>query len=367
VNAIAVVPGTRGVRVVDRPEPAVTAPDEVKLKVVRVGICGTDREEAAGGRALLPDGQKDLVIGHEMLGQVVDAGAAVQRVKKGDYAVFTVRRPCGKCLPCAMLRPDMCRSGTYRERGIWGLDGYQTEFVVDRECWVVRVPERLAAVGVLAEPMSVVEKAIHEAERVQFARVPDALATPDWLSDRRCLVAGLGPIGLLAAMILRLRGARVFGLDVVDPGTARPQWLEHIGGTYVDGRNIGPRGVEDALGAMDVIVEATGVPRLAFNLLEALAPDGVIALTGIPGGARPLELPGGELVRAMVLNNTLMFGSVNAARGHFQMGVNDLDHGLEVWGRHLEQLITHRAKVSEAEGLLEAHPAEEIKTVVEWG
>jgi threonine dehydrogenase-like Zn-dependent dehydrogenase len=367
MRAIAVAPGTRGARVVERPEPRIAAPDEVKLKVVRVGICGTDREEAAGGRALAPEGQADLVIGHEMLGQVVDAGAAVERVKKGDYAVFTVRRPCGACLPCTMLRPDMCRTGKYRERGIWGLDGYQTEFVVDRECWITRVPARLASIGVLAEPMSVVEKAIHEAERVQFARLPDAAATPDWLAGRRCLVTGLGPIGLLAAMILRLRGASVLGLDVVDPGTARPQWLEHIGGRYVDGRSIGPRSVGDAIGAMDVIVEATGVPRLAFNLLEALAPDGVIALTGIPGGVRPVQMPGGELVRAVVLGNTLLFGSVNAARDHFQMGVNDLGRGVEVWGEHVEELITQRAKVEEAEGVLSTHPAEEIKAVVEWG
>jgi threonine dehydrogenase-like Zn-dependent dehydrogenase len=366
MRAIAVAPGKRGVRVVERPEPEISAPDEVKLKVVSVGICGTDREEAAGGRALAPEGQADLVIGHEMLGQVVDAGAAVERVKKGDYAVFTVRRPCGQCLPCTMLRPDMCRTGKYRERGIWGLDGYQTEFVVDRECWITRVPPRLASIGVLAEPMSVVEKAIQEAERVQFVRLPDAGATPDWLAGRRCLVAGLGPIGLLAAMLLRLRGARVFGLDVVDSGTARPQWLEHIGGGYVDGRNIGPRGVENAIGAMDLIVEATGVPKLAFNLLEALAPGGIIALTGIPGGTRMVETPGGELLRSVVLSNTLMFGSVNAARDHFHMGVNDLEQGMEVWGKHVERLITHRAKVEEAEGVLAGQPAEEIKTIVEW-
>src|SRR5512140_2926153 len=126
MKAIAVVPGTDQVRLVDRSEPSIASPDEVKLRIISVGICGTDREEAAGGRALAPSRQKDLVIGHEMLGQVVETGKTVTRVKQGDYAVFTVRRGCGKCMPCAMNRPDMCRTGEYTERGILGADGYQT-------------------------------------------------------------------------------------------------------------------------------------------------------------------------------------------------------------------------------------------------
>ena len=125
-----------------------------------MGICGTDREEVSGGRAQAPEGQKELVIGHEMLGQVVSAGSSVTRVKAGDYAVFTVRRGCGECACCLMNRADMCQTGKYRERGIRGLDGYQTEFVVDREQYIVQVTAELEPVGVLMEPLSVVEKAI---------------------------------------------------------------------------------------------------------------------------------------------------------------------------------------------------------------
>lgn len=129
MRAVAIVPDTTTVHLVDRPEPSIIAIDEVKVRVLRVGICGTDREEAMGGRARPPDGQQELVIGHEVVGQVVEVGQSVTRVRAGDYAVFTVRRGCGQCLPCAMNRPDMCRTGTYRERGIWGLDGYQAESV----------------------------------------------------------------------------------------------------------------------------------------------------------------------------------------------------------------------------------------------
>ena len=148
--------------------------------------------------------------------------------------------------------------------------------------------------------------------------------SPDWISGRPCLVAGLGPVGLLAAMVLRLRGGEVYGLDVVDSGSARPQWLNGVGGHYVDGRQVPADQVDKRIGSMDLILDATGVAQLEFNLLDALALNGVYALTGIPSGDRPLQIPGAELVRKLVLDNQIMLGSVNAARGHFQMGVHDL-------------------------------------------
>lgn len=366
MNAIAVVPGEAGVRQVERPEPSVQRPDEVKLRVVRVGICGTDREEVSGGRARTPDGAKELVIGHEMMGRVEQVGSAVTRVEPGDYAVFTVRRGCGACLPCAMNRPDMCSTGQWRERGIWGLDGYQTEHVVDREPYVVRVPPELAGVGVLAEPLSVVEKAIDEAMRVQAARRPDLATEPDWLHGRRCLVAGLGPIGLLAAMVLRLRGADVYGLDVVDADSARPRWLAGIGGHYVDGREVPADKVDDKCGAMELILEATGIPSLEFDLLDALALNGVYVLTGIPGGDRPVQVQGAELLRRLVLQNQLMLGSVNAARGHFQLGVDDLHAAHLRWGDQVAGLITRQWPAARYAEAFAEHGADAIKEVIAW-
>ncbi len=366
MKAIALKPGTTKLNLADLPEPAVTSPDDVKVRVLRVGICGTDREEASGGRALAPEGRAELVIGHEMFGQVVETGKSVLQVKPGDYAVFTVRRGCGECLPCLMNRSDMCLTGKYHERGIWGLDGFQTEFVVDKERYVVRVPGELEPVGVLTEPLSVAEKAIEESVRVQSARLPEASAAPDWLRGRRCLVAGLGPIGLLAALALRLRGAEVYGLDVVDSKSARPQWLDHIGGAYVDGRNVPPDKVERELGQMNMIFEATGVAPLEFNLLDALGKNGVYVLTGIPGGDRPLQLDGAELIRRLVLGNQVMIGSVNASRGHFQMAVDDLDRARLAWGDHVTRLISHRRQYTEFQTTLTRHEADEIKVVLEW-
>ncbi len=366
MKAIAIVPGTPGSRLVDRPEPSVTAQDEVKVRIMRVGICGTDREEVSGGRAQAPDGQKELVIGHEMFGQVVAVGSYVTRVKPGDFAVFTVRRGCGQCASCLMNRADMCQTGNYKERGIRGLDGYQTEYVVDQEQYIVQVAAELEAVGVLMEPLSVVEKAIDEALRLQTVRCPDAAVTPDWLHGRRCLVAGLGPVGLLAAMVLRLRGGEVYGLDVVDPNTARPKWLSGVGGHYIDGRQIPADQVEQKIGGMDFILDATGIAPLEFNLLDALALNGMYVLTGIPGGDRPLQIPGAELIRQLVLDNQVMLGSVNAASGHFQMAADDLAQAHLRWGAQIASLITNRYSQDQFAGMKDQHQPDAIKEVVEW-
>ncbi len=367
MKAISLIPQTTNVQLVDIPEPTIAASDEIKLRVLAVGICGTDREEVLGGRADAPAGQQALVIGHEMFGQVVEVGPAVTRVLPGDLAVFTVRRGCGQCLPCLMNRSDMCHTGNYLERGIKGLNGYQCEYVVDKEQYVVRIPPELDKVGVLCEPLSVAEKAIDEAVRLQLARLPDAPSRPDWLNGRICLVAGLGPIGLLAAVALRLRGATVFGLDIVDEGSTRPQWLEKIGGKYLDGRKVNPSQVDSLVAPMELIFESTGVASLEFNLLDALAPNGLYVLTGIPGGDRPLEIPGAQLIRQLVLGNQLLVGSVNAARDHYQMAVDDLSAARLLWGDHIEELITHRYPYLEYKAALDQHPEGEIKVVVEWG
>ena len=179
-------------------------------------------------------------------------------------------------------------------------------------------------------------------------------------------MAGLGPIGLLAAMALQLRGAEVYGLDVVDITSPRPQWLLDIGGQYVDGRQLPPERVEASLGPMDLVFDATGIAAVEFNLLDALGPNGVYVLTGIPGGDRPLQVPGAELIRRLVLSNQVMLGSVNAARDHLQLAVDDLAQAQLRWGDHAARLITHRHPSTDFAAALAGHPTDEIKALIEW-
>jgi threonine dehydrogenase-like Zn-dependent dehydrogenase len=266
-----------------------------------------------------------------------------------------------------MNRSDMCQTGLYSERGIWALDGYQTEYVVDHGQYVVRVAPELEAVGVLVEPFSVAAKAISEAVHLQLTRLPDSATSLDWLSGKRCLVAGLGPIGLLAALSLRLRGGDVWGLDIVDADTPRPRWLDLIGAHYLDGRQITPDHRIDQIGTFDLIFEATGIVSLEFDLLDALAMNGVYAVTGIPSGDRPLTLSGAEFMRRLVLRNQVMVGSVNASRDHFQLAVNDLVLAEARWPQRLGDLITHRHPYEDFKSAFQHHGSDEIKVVLEWG
>jgi glucose 1-dehydrogenase len=353
-------------RLVERPEPTVNRDDEIKVRMARVGICGTDRYETAGGNIHPPPGRDELVLGHEMFGQVMETGPAVKRVKPGDYAVFTVRRSCGHCVPCSLNRSDMCETGDYTERGIFREDGFQAECVVDKEQYIVSVPPELEPVGVLVEPLSVLEKAIDEALRIQLNRLPGYSGTFDWFYDRKCLVAGLGPIGLLAGAVLLLHGAQVYGLDIVDAGSPRPQWLEARGGTYLDGRKVDIERMPFDIGRMDVVVDATGIAKLQFDLLRTLAVNGIYAVTGIPSGKHPIEIAGPELMSSLVANNQVMFGSVNAARCHFQTAVEDLRNALNRWGSAMTELITHRRPYSEFDGVFEEQKPDEIKVVMEW-
>ena len=366
MKAIAVVTDSTTIRTIDVPEPSITEPDQIKVKVLQVGICGTDREEASGGRAMPPKGQNELIIGHEMIGQVVETGKSVSQFKPNDFAVFTVRRGCGICLPCLMNRADMCLTGNYSERGIWRLNGYEAEFVVDKEQYAVHIPDDLKDIGVLTEPMSIVEKAIDEVTRVQSMRLPDAPATPNWIFHRSCLVAGLGPVGLLGALALRLRGADVYGLDIVDKDSPRARWLMDIGGHYIDGREISADHVDDAIGPMDIILEAAGIARLDFELIDALAINGAFVLTGIPGGDRPIQVSGAELMRRFVLKNQIMIGSVNASRDHFQSAVNDLSAARVRWGDLVGKLITHRYAYQDFLKAFRDHQDGEIKAVIDW-
>jgi threonine dehydrogenase-like Zn-dependent dehydrogenase len=365
MKALAITPGTTDLSLIDRPEPVLSKATQIKAKVLQVGICGTDREEAAGGRADAPSGSSQLIIGHEMFCQVVETGTAVTLAKPGDYGVFMVRRPCGKCPACAARRSDMCQTGNYTERGIKGADGFQQEFVIDDEAYFLPVPAGIKHLGVLTEPMSVGEKAIDEAVRIQTARLPGTDPS-GWLRGKQVLVVGLGPIGLLAVAILRLRGAEVLGLDIVDADSIRARTLRNFGGRYVDGRHTKALDLDDIFGQIDLIFEATGVAQLEFDLIDALGINGVYVLTGIPAGDRPVTMQPGSLMQQLVLKNQVLLGSVNASYEHYRMAIKDIEAAWLHFPTAMGAIITDRHPYTDFATVLEHHSADEIKCVLEW-
>jgi threonine dehydrogenase-like Zn-dependent dehydrogenase len=366
MKAISLKPGTTDISLIDVEEPSITASDEVKIKMYQVGICGTDREEAAGGRSEAPVGKKNLIIGHEMFGQIIQKGEKVNSVNVGDYGVFTVRRGCGRCRACNNNRSDMCYTGEYTERGIKGADGFQSQFVVDKEQYLVKVPETIKEIGVLTEPMSVAEKAIDEAMIIQTARLRNFDKADNWLNGKRALVAGIGPIGLMAAFALKLRGAEVLGMDIVDENTLRPQILKQIGGTYIDGRKINVTDIDAVCGEADFVFEAAGIAKLQIQLIDTLAINGIYVATGIPAGERPLNIPAGYIMQQLVLKNQIILGSVNASIAHYQMAVKDLVSCYSKWTDSIRQVITEKVAYADFRDALYHQQADEIKVVVEW-
>jgi threonine dehydrogenase-like Zn-dependent dehydrogenase len=366
MKAIAIVPHTKQIFLTDVEEPAIRSADDVKIKIWHVGICGTDREETAGGRADAPAGKKNLIIGHEMFGQVVEVGKNVTTVKPGDFAVCTVRRGCGSCKACLNNRSDMCYTGNYTERGIKGADGYQAEYVVDSEQYVVKLPEDIADIGVLTEPMSVAAKAIDEAMMIQAARLKDFDNPSDWLHGKRALVAGIGPIGLMAAFALRLKGAEVIGLDIVEEQSIRAQLLEAIGGRYLNGNIIQVTDIDDKIGQIDFAFEATGIATLQFQLIDTLGINAIYVATGIPSGERSLTLRGGALMQQLVLMNQVVLGSVNAGIQHYRQAVEYLAQSKKRWPDLIKKVITHRFPFKDFIQAFEQHPADEIKAIIDW-
>jgi threonine dehydrogenase-like Zn-dependent dehydrogenase len=213
--------------------------------------------------------------------------------------------------------------------------------------------------------MSVVVKAIEESLLIQTTRLPGS-DPKTWLRGKRALVAGLGPIGLLSAFVLKLRGAELWGLDIVDESSSRPSIFKEIGGKYINGRTVKTEKIDDQFGKMDFIFEATGIASLELQLMDALGMNGIYVLTGIPSGDRPVCVLGAELMQKMVLMNQIMLGSVNAGKTHYLQAVDELIEIKNRFGNTINKLITERTNFSSFRDVLDLHSPDEIKAVVEW-
>jgi threonine dehydrogenase-like Zn-dependent dehydrogenase len=304
----------------------------VLVKVLRVGVDGTDKEINSAEYSAAPDGYDFLVIGHEGFGRVEAVGPNVSFLRPGDYVVATVRRP-GKSLYDAIGLQDMTTDDEYFERGINLRHGYLTEYYVEDESFVVKVPKGLKQVGVLLEPMTVAQKGITQAYEIQRRMKV-------WRPEKAA-VMGAGTLGLLASLVLRLRG-----LEVTTFGrTARPylnaDLLEQIGARYV---NTAERTIEDAgreFGPFDLIFEGTGSSAVVFDSMLALAKNGVLVLSSITGGGRTLAVPADRINLEFVLGNKVMVGTVNASRDNFESGVADMAQAESEYPGWLGRLLTH--------------------------
>ena len=304
----------------------------VMVKVLRVGLDGTDREINAAEYGAAPPGSDFLVLGHESIGVVEAVGAKVTELKSGDYVVAIVRHP-GQSLYDTIGTPDMTTDESYYEHGISLLHGFLTEYYVDAPEYLVRVPDRMGEIGVLAEPASIVEKGVAQAFEIQRRlRV--------W-EPRRAAVLGAGTIGLLATMVLRLRGLEVVTMALTEPPYLNSELVEALGARYVSTARTPLAEAAKEYGPLDLIFEATGFSPLAFEAMEVLGKNGVLVLSSVTGGDRRVEVPADAINLGFVLGNKVMVGTVNANRGHFEAGIKDLAMAEAQYPGWLGRLLTH--------------------------
>ncbi len=331
--------------------PAPEAEGKVLFRPDLIGICGTDQEIVAGLYGEAPPGEDVLILGHEVLGTVLEVPAG-SRLKAGDRVVPIVRRPCDHCHPCALGQWDQCQSGDYTERGIKGRHGSLSERAAASEPFLVRIAAEVGDSGVLVEPGSVVAKAWRQATLAQ-RRLP-------WV-PRRALVTGAGPIGLLAALLLTQQGLAVTVMDQVSAQSGRAEAARALGAAYAEGSAGLAKGT-----AFDLVIEATGFSPLVFEAAAWLAPGGAMVLTGVTGGHREVEEDTNQFNQRMVLQNQLMVGSVNAGREDYESAVAMLERAAKDHPGWSQALITRRVSLAEfPDGLL--HQPDDIKVVVSVG
>ena len=337
MKAIAVKPGVpNSVHLVDMQKPSIGEIADgrgVLVKVLRVGVDGTDKEINAAEYGAAPDGSDFLVIGHEGFGIVEEVGPSVHEVKPGDYVVATVRRP-GNSIYDLIGTNDMTTDDTYYERGINLRHGYLSEYYVDDAEFIVKVPRGLKEVGVLLEPMTVVQKGIIQAFEIQRR-------LKVW-KPKRAAVMGAGTIGLLATLVFKLRGMEVVTFGRTPKPYRNSDLIEALGAEYVSTGDSSVIEYANTNGAFDIIFEATGFSPIVFEAMQALAKNGVLVLSSVTGGDRMVEVPADKINLDFVLGNKVMVGTVNANREYFESGVKDLSAAVFEYGDWLSRLLTHR-------------------------
>ncbi len=336
MKAIAVTPRVPGsVHLARLPKPTVhDVPNGrgVLVKVLRVGVDGTDKEINAGEYGAAPPGYDFLVLGHESFGRVEAVGPRVTGFAPGDFVVATVRRP-GTSLYDTIGTYDMTTDDSYFERGINLRHGYLTEYYVEDPEYLVQVPVGLKEVGVLLEPMTVVQKGITQAYEIQRRlRV--------W-RPQRAFVLGAGTIGLLATLVLRLRGLEVTTFGRTPKPYLNSDLIAALGATYVSTDDVPVIEGAKRFGAPDVIFEATGFSPLVFEAMEALGKNGVLVLSSVTGGDHHVSVPADRINLGFVLGNKVAVGTVNANREYFESGVTDMAHAEANYAGWLSRLLTH--------------------------
>jgi threonine dehydrogenase-like Zn-dependent dehydrogenase len=334
MQALVVEPGRpHSARAEEVPEPR-REPGTVLLRPLEVGVCGTDREIAEGLFGIPPEGSDLHVLGHEVLARVEEDAEGFAR---GDLVAATVRRSCGRCEACAIGSPDACGTGLYLERGITRLDGFAAELVAEAADQLIPVPRSLGRLGVLAEPSSICERALRHVRAIG-QRQP-------WF-PRRALVLGAGAIGMLATYFLRLEGFEVWTASRGPATSRKAELVSASGARYVSTEDTAATALADEVGGFDIVLEAAGDAQLMLEAVGMLRRNGVACLLGIDGRPQRVSIDGTVVAQDLVVQNRVLFGSVNAHTIDWQAAVADLDRARARWPEPLEAFVGLRVPLA---------------------
>jgi threonine dehydrogenase-like Zn-dependent dehydrogenase len=323
MRAITVVPGQpKTATVSERPDPP-ESDGALVCDGLLMGVCGTDQEITEQDYGWLPEGDSELILGHESLGRVTSAPAGTD-FAVGDLVVGIVRRPDPVPCPwCANLEWDMCSNGQYTERGIKARHGYGSSVFRVEPDYAIKVDPKLGMTGILLEPTAVVAKVWEQVERIGHRAT---------YAPKRVLVTGAGPIGLLAAELVRSLGA-----------------------TYHHD------GVSELGFQPDIVIEGTGVGSLLLDCLRGLNNNGIIGLCGINSVTDDMPVPLASINKQMVLANQTIVGSVNEARRHYEQANEALASADLPW---LERLVTKKVPMDTwTDALAKTH--DDVKVVID--
>ena len=350
MRALTVTPGVKNSIRLDDIDPPIPSSSQALLRVQEIGICGTDLDINQGFYGEAPPGSNYLVTGHESLAVIESIPGSAHGISKGDLVVPTVRRP-DSCINCLNGESDMCLTGNYREHGIRQLHGFGSDFAVSDVGFLVKVPSKLADVAVLLEPMSVAEKGVYQAFKIQERML--------W-KPKRVLILGAGPVGLLTTYLLRLKGLEVVVTATRTKDSAKARLAERAGAVYV---NTMEQPLQ-SLGKFDLIMEETGSAQVAMQATSMLNTNGIMCFLGIYSSTTaPEDI--GEFYKDVVLGNKTFFGSVNANINYFRMGLKDFAEIEKRFNGILRDTISARISPEEFQKAYEQNK-DSIKTVISF-
>ncbi|UCG54955.1 MAG: alcohol dehydrogenase catalytic domain-containing protein [Dehalococcoidia bacterium] len=373
--AMGMIRGKAGVHLIDIKKPEIEQEDEVMVRVKEVGVDGTDLTLVKHQLQDIEEASDSIVLGHEMVGIVEEVGRRVKSLSPGDIVVVTVRRGCDICQPCLHNQSDMCMTGLYTERGLHKRNGFLSQFVVDKEQYITKVPDGLERLAIFTEPLSICEKAVEQIRIIQ-SRLPWACPHPEhkfdsrqWGTCKTALVVGAGSLGLLAAALLRLSGVLTFLADIVPEDSLKVHMVEDIGANYINASNKKPKELVEiccsVTGNLDIILEAAGAAATAVELINYMSRSSIYVMTGIPREKISIKLDAAQMVRQIVRYNQVIVGSVNSNRRHFEMAIRDIPDINLKFTNIMNEMITHCFPIRDYNKAFELDDKNHIKTVIE--